>query len=85
MPKTKLMGIPVRVVFLIFSISSLDKLIIPMDDSKANDKKYLDYSKNMVDHFVSSDGDIRTYHAEEYNIDNIPTGRQLLYLYQQLT
>ena len=46
------------------------------------DKKYTDYEKRMIDHFVTSDGEIRTYHLEDYNIDNIPTGRQLLYLYQ---
>ena len=46
------------------------------------EKKYLDYSKNIIDHFITADGNIRTYELEEYNSDNIPTGRQLLHLYQ---
>ncbi len=46
------------------------------------DDTYLQYVKKIVDHFITPNGEIRTYHAEEYNIDNIPTGRQLLTLYQ---
>jgi unsaturated rhamnogalacturonyl hydrolase len=46
------------------------------------DKKYTDYTKNIIDHFITSTGEIRTYNMEEYNSDNIPTGRQLLHLYQ---
>lgn len=46
------------------------------------DKKYTDYTKNIIDHFITADGVIRTYQPEEYNSDNIPTGRQLLHLYQ---
>ena len=47
-----------------------------------SDKKYAAYTKNIIDHFITADGTIRTYELEEYNLDNIPTGRQLLYLYQ---
>ncbi len=47
------------------------------------DDKYFLYTKNMIDHFISSNGEIRTYQMEEYNSDNIPTGRQLLHLYQR--
>ena len=46
------------------------------------EKKYTDYAKNIIDHFITPDGVIRTYNLEEYNSDNIPTGRQLLHLYQ---
>jgi len=46
------------------------------------EKKYLAYTKNIIDHFITADGSIRTYELEEYNSDNIPTGRQLLYLYK---
>jgi unsaturated rhamnogalacturonyl hydrolase len=46
------------------------------------DKKYIDYTKNIIDHFITNDGRIKTYDLEEYNSDNIPTGRQLLHLYQ---
>ena len=48
---------------------------------KTKDEKYLTYTKKMIDHFVNSDGTIRTYNLEEYNFDNIPAGRQLLFLY----
>lgn len=47
------------------------------------DTKYLDYTKGIIDHFITSEGKIRTYDLEEYNLDNIPTGRQLLHLYQR--
>jgi unsaturated rhamnogalacturonyl hydrolase len=47
-----------------------------------SDKKYTEYTKNIIDHFITSDGAIRTYNLEEYNSDNIPTGRQLLHLYK---
>ncbi|MGG9963059.1 glycoside hydrolase family 88/105 protein [Ferruginibacter sp. SUN106] len=47
-----------------------------------SDKKYADYTKNIIDHFITADGVIRTYDMEEYNLDNIPSGRQLLHLYQ---
>jgi unsaturated rhamnogalacturonyl hydrolase len=45
--------------------------------------KYYDYTKRILDHFITAVGDIRTYSMEEYNIDAIPTGRQLLHLYQR--
>lgn len=49
---------------------------------KTGNKKYTDYTKNIIDHFITADGTIRTYVMEEYNSDHIPTGRQLLHLYQ---
>jgi unsaturated rhamnogalacturonyl hydrolase len=45
-------------------------------------KKYSDYSKKIIDHFIIDNGTIRTYDLEEYNLDNIPSGRLLLHLYQ---
>ena len=45
-------------------------------------KKYFEYTKKIIDHFITADGGIRTYEMEEYNFDNIPGGRQLLYLYK---
>ena len=44
--------------------------------------KYYDYPKHLIDHFITADGGIRTYVLEEYNFDNIPSGRQLLHLYK---
>lgn len=46
------------------------------------DKKYLDYTKTIIDHFIDAKGEIKTYSIEDFNIDNIPTGRQLITLYQ---
>jgi unsaturated rhamnogalacturonyl hydrolase len=36
-----------------------------------------------MDHFVADDGSIRTYSLDDYNIDNILPGRNLLFLYKQ--
>lgn len=46
-------------------------------------EKYKAYTKKILDHFITEAGEIRTYNLEEYNFDNIPSGRQLLHLYQQ--
>jgi unsaturated rhamnogalacturonyl hydrolase len=44
-------------------------------------KKYLSYIKKIIDPFIDEDGTIKTYEYSTFNIDNIPTGRQLLALY----
>jgi unsaturated rhamnogalacturonyl hydrolase len=46
------------------------------------DFRYYQYLKHIVEHFITPEGSIRTYKMEEYNSDNIPTGRQLLTIYQ---
>lgn len=43
---------------------------------------YLQYTKTVIDHFLDKEGRIRTYQMDEFNIDNIPPGRQLLNLYE---
>jgi unsaturated rhamnogalacturonyl hydrolase len=45
------------------------------------DRKYFNYIKASVDQFVSPDGSIPTWNVEEYQLDNILLGRQLLMLY----
>ena len=45
-------------------------------------KEYLDFIQQNIDHFVADDGSIRTYSADNYNIDNILPGRNLLFLYK---
>jgi unsaturated rhamnogalacturonyl hydrolase len=45
------------------------------------DTNYILYTKHIIDHFISEEGNIRTYKLDEYNSDNIPPGRQLLHLY----
>ena len=47
-----------------------------------NDKQYLEFIQRSMDHFVADDGSIRTYSLEDYNIDNILPGRNLLFLYK---
>ena len=46
------------------------------------DKQYFDFIQRSMDHFVANDGSIRTYSLDEYNIDNILPGRNLLFLYK---
>ena len=46
------------------------------------DKQYFDFIQRSMDHFVANDGSIRTYSIDEYNIDNILPGRNLLFLYK---
>src|SRR5215216_1854798 len=46
------------------------------------DKQYLDFIQRSMDHFVTNDGSIRTYSIDDYNIDNILPGRNLLFLYR---
>ncbi|BAV04524.1 unsaturated rhamnogalacturonyl hydrolase [Filimonas lacunae] len=46
------------------------------------DKKYFDYIKRSMDHYIDADGNINTYKQEDYNIDNVKNGRSLLTLYK---
>jgi len=46
------------------------------------DRKYFDYIKQSMDHYVNADGTIRTYNLDDYNLDNINNGRILLLLYK---
>lgn len=45
--------------------------------------RYFDYIRKDMDRFVQADGTIRTYKYDDFNLDNIPTGRALLMLSQQ--
>jgi unsaturated rhamnogalacturonyl hydrolase len=45
------------------------------------DAKYFNYIQRMMDFYVTDKGVIRTYEAEDYNIDNIASGRLVLLLY----
>lgn len=48
---------------------------------KTKDSAYIKYVKKIVDHFVTKDGDIRTYDLTDYNADQILTGRLVLRLH----
>ena len=46
------------------------------------ERKYFEHIRQGLDYFVNSDGTIRTYQLEDYNIDNVLLGRNLLLLYK---
>jgi unsaturated rhamnogalacturonyl hydrolase len=46
------------------------------------DRRYLEFIQRSMDHFVTDEGTIRTYSLDEYNIDHILPGRNLLLLYR---
>ncbi|HEY0408400.1 MAG TPA: glycoside hydrolase family 88 protein [Pyrinomonadaceae bacterium] len=46
------------------------------------DGKYFQYIQRLTDRFINDDGTIRTYKPEDYNIDNLLAGRNLLLLYK---
>lgn len=47
------------------------------------EKKYLEYLKRNIEQFVLPDGDIRTYTLQDYNLDQINTGKILFCLYEK--
>jgi unsaturated rhamnogalacturonyl hydrolase len=47
----------------------------------SEEEKYYTYLKKNVDYYVAPDGEILTYKFDDYNLDNISPGRQLLNLY----
>ncbi|MEI7583277.1 DUF4350 domain-containing protein [Runella sp.] len=51
--------------------------------NRTADNKYFEYIRKDLDRYVQKDGSIRTYKYDDLNLDNIPTGRALLMLYQQ--
>ncbi|MCU7548767.1 glycoside hydrolase family 88 protein [Chitinophagaceae bacterium LB-8] len=46
------------------------------------DVTYFNYIQKSMDHFVQEDGTIRTYKPDEYNIDHVLCGRNVLTLYK---
>jgi len=50
---------------------------------ETGDDRYWTYIKANIDRFIEPDGSIRTYRADEYNLDKINTGRLLFTLYMQ--
>src|SRR3954451_13822170 len=46
------------------------------------DGRYFRYIQHITDRFVNDDGTIRTYKPDEYNIDTVLPGRNLLLLYK---
>ena len=50
---------------------------------KTGEKKYFNFIKENIDQFVTEEGKILEYEYKTFNIDNINTGRQLLFLYKE--
>ena len=48
---------------------------------RTGDAKYFNYIQKSMDFFVDDKGKIRTYKPDEFNIDNVAPGRNLLLLY----
>jgi unsaturated rhamnogalacturonyl hydrolase len=49
---------------------------------KTGDRRYFDHIKKGVDAFVNADGTIKTYKAEDYNIDQVRMGTAVMMLYR---
>ncbi len=49
---------------------------------RTHDTAYVVYIRHMIDPYIGEDGSIRTYQEEDFNLDNINTGRSLLLLYR---
>jgi unsaturated rhamnogalacturonyl hydrolase len=47
------------------------------------DKKYFDYAKSYADTMITDQGVIKSYHLEDYNIDQINSGKMLFDLYHE--
>ena len=51
--------------------------------ARTGDGSYFEYIRKDIDRYVSKDGNIRTYKYDDFNLDNIATGRILMTLAQQ--
>src|SRR6188474_691948 len=51
---------------------------------RTGDGKYFNYIQKSMDFYVDKDGAIRTYKADDYNIDNVLPGINLITLYKVL-
>ena len=58
-------------------------LMEAMDDVSAatGDPQFADYAKRTIDSYLGDDGTIKSYKAEEFNIDNINSGKMLMRLH----
>lgn len=49
---------------------------------RTRDSAYFDYIRHTIDPYIGADGSIRSYKEEDFSLDNIKTGRSLLFLWQ---
>jgi unsaturated rhamnogalacturonyl hydrolase len=57
-------------------------LAIEQVGQEIHEPKYVDHVRNAIDPFIDSQGAIRTYNIEEYNLDQINAGKVLFRLYK---
>jgi len=50
---------------------------------KTGNKKYFDYINSTISSFVEPDGSILTYKLNDYSLDNVCSGKQLLTIWEQ--
>ena len=50
---------------------------------RTHDRRYFDYIKRNIDAYVTPEGGIETYRLEEYNLDQINTGKLLFRLHDE--
>jgi unsaturated rhamnogalacturonyl hydrolase len=50
---------------------------------RTRNPKYREYAKRVTDSYLETDGAIKTYKMEDFNLDNINCGKMLLVLYRQ--
>ena len=55
----------------------LQVMAIQKAGEASGEERYLNFVADWIDHFVQPDGTIRTYRADEYNIDQINAGKLL--------
>jgi unsaturated rhamnogalacturonyl hydrolase len=51
-------------------------------DAPAPDPRYVQFAENTIGSFITTNGDIRAYKAEEYQLDHINPGKTVLALWQ---
>ena len=51
-------------------------------NERVNNPRYVAFAETIIGSFITADGGIRTYKAEEYQLDNINPGKTVLALYQ---
>ena len=49
----------------------------------SGEARFTQFAHKWVDHFVTPEGDIRTYHLEDFNLDQINPGKVLFHFYRQ--
>jgi unsaturated rhamnogalacturonyl hydrolase len=51
-------------------------------NERVNDPRYVNFAETAIGSFITPDGNIRTYKAEDYSLDNINPGKTVLALYE---